>query len=285
MDIADLGLWLIALVAIAGAFGQIVDGSVGMGFGVLSTTVMIAGGVDPAVAVGTVALAKLGSGLFSGLSHWGFGNVRWSWVLPLAIAGIAGGATGALLLTHLPGEAVRLGVPLILLALGLLLLRRFWSGAGSYLRPVAGGGDVWAATAEGPLWRRLAAAPTRLSSTVRLAIVGGAAGILNGLSGAYGPLATPGVMLVEGGHPRYAIGTVNLSEIFVTGAVSTVLVAQLSVSSDFHWQLPVALIAGSALTAPLAAYLSRRLPTRALGLTVGLTLISINVWAILRVLL
>src|SRR5687767_15291488 len=94
-----LGVWL--LVILAGAVGQFVDAAVGMGFGVLASSFMIAAGVSPAIVVATVNLAKVGNGLFSAVSHASMGNVRWRWVLPLALPGVVGAVLGALLLVRL----------------------------------------------------------------------------------------------------------------------------------------------------------------------------------------
>src|SRR3990172_2285264 len=104
---------ILMTVVFAGAAGQLIDAMAGMGFGVLSSSIMVAGGVSPVLVVSVVNTAKVGSGLASGLSHWRFGNVQGSWVAPLAIAGVVGGVAAALMLTRLPAGATRLGVPII----------------------------------------------------------------------------------------------------------------------------------------------------------------------------
>ncbi len=273
-------LW--GLVVLAGAVAQMVDGVVGMGFGAFSGSIMIAGGISPVLTVAIVNTAKVGSGLFSGLSHWRFGNIRWRWVLPLAVSGAAGSSAGALLLTHIPAQTARVWVPFLLLCMGVLILRRIWSRTRGY-PVVAGGSQDWTGSLRGRLHYRLKVLHRRVPAFVRLSGIGCVAGLLGGVSGAYGPFATSSVLLSEGGRARHAVGSVNLAEFFVACAASAVLVLN-SDHGGFPWQFPLLLVLGSALTAPLGAYLVGRLPGRVVGVAVGTALICVNLWAISRAL-
>jgi len=268
------------MVVIAGATGSFIDSVVGLGFGAFSSSIMVAGGILPATVVATVNLAKVGTGLFSGMAHWRFGNVRWNWVLPLAIPGIAGGISGAMLLTHLPQEVARVLVPWILLAMGILMLRRFLFISVRGFQVAGGSHEASTALSQGK-WHEAWQAWTRVLSNVWLCSIGFVAGFLNALSGAFGPFATSSVLLLKRGHPRFAIGTVNFVEFFVAGAIAVTLLWQLNWGS-FRWGLPLALMSGSVLTAPLGAYLSRRIPARSLGVVVGSALIVVNLWSILK---
>ncbi len=271
---------ILMTVVVAGAAGQLVDAMAGMGFGVLASSFMVAGGVSPVLVVSVVNTAKVGSGLAAGLSHWRFGNVQRSWVAPLAIAGVVGGVAAALVLTRLPAEATRLGVPVILLAMGALLVRRYVFGIGLLPRVAGGSVDQITAPPKGRRQGRVGAA-VRAHPALRLAGIGVVAGALNGVSGAFGPFATTAVILTTSQHPRYAIGTVSVVEFFVAAAISVTLFVQLGLSG-FPWQLTLALVAGSLVTAPLGAFVSRHVSARFLGLFVGITLISINAWSIYR---
>lgn len=275
-------VWWVILIAIgAGALGQFLDTVAGMGFGAFSGSIMLAGGVTPAVVVATVNLAKVGSGMASALSHLRFGNVERSWVLPLAVPAVAGGVLAGLVLTHLPVEASRFLVPVLLLGVGFFILRRFLTGAAT-VPPVAGGSDD-VALAPGRLARirlTIADAP----DSAKLGVVGFSAGVLNGMSGAFGPIATSSVILLKGGHPRHAIGTVNFVEFFVAFATAATVISQIK-WSGFGWALPVALMAGSFLTAPLGAYLARHMPARVIGVMVGAALVGLNLWTIARAVL
>jgi uncharacterized membrane protein YfcA len=274
------GLWLIVIVS--GAAGQFLDSLAGMGFGALSSTIMLSGGIAPAVVIGVVNIAKVGSGLVSGLSHWRFGNVRWPWVLPMLAPALAGGVIAALIVTSIPEETIRLVVPVVLMLMGLLILYRFlW--AKPILTPVAGGSGEY----EPAVPRGFLRTPTqRLTSekpitAVWLGVIGFIGGFLNGLSGAFGPFTTSAMLLKQMGHPRFAIGTVNFVEVFVAGAVAATLILRAT-SGDWHWGLPLALMAGSIVTAPIGAYLSRRLPARVVGVFVGFALIALNTWSLAR---
>ena len=281
MEILGTPVWLLLLVVLAGAFAQLIDGAVGMGFGALSATIMVALGVNPAVAVGTVVLTKVGSGVASAASHWGFGNVNTRWLVPLAISGIIGGGIGGFLLTTLPGQIAQIWVPVLLLLMGLLILNR---SGGILTSSIQGGSDNLIESGPGNLATNAKRVYRRIPVAFRMSILGTMAGSLNGLSGAYGPLATPAIMLAEDGHPRYAIGTVNVAEFFVSIAVSATIVLQLG-GSSFQWEYPGALIVGSVMTAPLGAYLARKLPKRVIGVTVGVALIALNSWVLMRALL
>lgn len=280
IEILGTPVWLLLLVVLAGAFAQLIDGAVGMGFGALSATIMVALGVNPTVAVGTVVLAKVGSGIASAVSHWSFGNVNTRWLIPLAISGIVGGFIGALLLTTLSNQITQIWVPVMLLGMGLLILNR--SGK-IETHSIQGGSDTLTECGPSDIPTPAKTVYRRIPVVFRMSILGTMAGGLSGLSGAYGPLATPALMLAEGGHPRYAIGTVNVAEFFVSIIVAATIVLQLG-GGSFQWEYPGALVVGSVVTAPLGAYLARKLPKQVLGITVGVALIALNSWVLVRVL-
>lgn len=278
-----MSVWFWLLAAAAGTVGQLVDAVSGMGFGAFSASVMLAGGVAAPTAVATVNLAKIGSGLASAASNWRFGNVHGKWVLPLAISGIAGGIGGALLLTSGAGAAAGDWTPWILLAMGLLILRQFLMPGARWPLPGIAGGAVGVAAATptdetSPAWQRRA---SRLWAVAQLPVIGLSAGLVNGLSGAYGPVATSGLMLTKKTQPRFIVGTVNFVEFAVAGAVAGTLLARGGIEVS-DWQLPVALTIGAVIVAPAGAYLVRRAPPRALGIAVGAIMVGLNLLAIVR---
>lgn len=273
---------VLVLVALAGALGELLDAPVGMGFGVLTSSLMVASGVAPGVTATTVNLAKVGSGAFSAASHWRFGNIRWQWFLPLLVPGVAGAVTGGVLVAHLPRDAIRLAVPLALMGLSLVFLQRaLFPGR---LSPGIRGGSqgVVSAPPAGRIVALRGAIAARLPRFVLIGI-GYVAGLINAVTGGYGPFATSALALTSGGHPRFAVGTANMVEIFVAGTGAATLLATAA-SKGFRWEVVVALMAGSFFTAPLGAYLSRRVPAQALMLVVGLALLSLNAWSIARAL-
>lgn len=114
------GLLLVALVGIA---AQLVDGSLGMGYGVTSATLLAGLGYSPAAASATIHLAKIGTGLASGLSHWRSGNVHWRAVLLLAVPGAIGAFAGAFAISHVAAEVARPWVSVVLAIIGWVVSR------------------------------------------------------------------------------------------------------------------------------------------------------------------
>lgn len=265
------GLFVFVMVAAIGSLAQVVDGSLGMGFGVISAAAMIAAGLVPAVAVGVVNAAKILTGLASGLSHWRLGNVRRDWLVPLTLSGVVGGFLGSYLLTSLPPETARPWTSILLLVMGLLII---WRALRWQVPCAIQARDEKCKLCPKGKWQWLAEY-SKNGSTGKLSVIGFLAAFVNGLSGAYGPIATSGVLLIEKGQPRHAIGTVNLAEFFVATTVATTILARQGLG-QFPVGLVLALTIGGILAAPLAAYICRRVPSRALAFLMGSALIAMN---------
>jgi uncharacterized membrane protein YfcA len=223
---------------------------------------LLAAGFAPVSVVSTVNMAKVLTGVFSGLAHWRAGNVRRNWLLPLIVPGVIGGALGAYLLVSLPQERFRFWMAVVLVVMGILILWRCLFPAFFFLASSSGESSV------------------RFLRSFCLGVLGLAAGFLNAVSGAYGPFATSGVMLITRAKTSRAVGTVNVAEVFVAGAVISTFLSQKGLQTP-SWDLALALILGGALTAPLAAYACRRLPPKVLQLGVGLALISLNLGVVI----
>ncbi len=270
----NIELWVVAFLA--GFLAQFVDVVTGMGFGVISSSLMLAAGVPPVLAVATVNLVKVGNGALAGLSHWGFGNVRWNWVVPLSISGVVGALLGATFVSRGSEDVLRLWIPVVLLVLGGALLVRFLFRAreNSPLQSSSPPLD--------PASNPNASSEETTPRTV-LALVGSGflAGFFNAMSGAYGPFMTTLLMLTRSGPPRYIIGTVSLVELFVAGASALSLLPALG-SYAFPFWLPLALMGGGMIAAPCGAYLCRHLPARTLEGVVGVAVVSLNLWSVLR---
>jgi uncharacterized membrane protein YfcA len=113
------------VLALIGLVAQLVDGSMGMGYGLTSASLLLAAGFSPAVASATIHVAKIATGLVSGAAHWRFGNVDWGVVRRLALPGAIGAFAGATVLSHIPAEIAKPFVAALLFALGLVVLVRF----------------------------------------------------------------------------------------------------------------------------------------------------------------
>jgi uncharacterized membrane protein YfcA len=239
--------------ALAGLFGQLVDGALGMAFGVTCSTVLLTNGVNPAISSASVHLAEIGTTFTAGVSHWRFGNVSWPLVAKIAVPGAAGAFVGATVLSSLGAPWLEGAVAVILLGLGALVIYRSVKG---HLR-----GGTKAATS---LRARF------------LAPLGLGAGFLDAVGGGgWGPVATPTLLTAGRVEPRYVIGSVSTSEFFVTTAASAGFLVGLQ-GEGVNAAFVLALMAGGVVAAPLAALLVRRIDASSLGVVVGTLLLVVN---------
>lgn len=264
------------LTGFIGGLAQIVDGTLGMGFGLITSSSMMALGFAPAIAVATINVAKVTTGLASGLSHWRVGNVRRDWLAPMIAGGLAGGILGGLLLTSInPGKA-RTWIAILLLLMGGLVIWRtiHWK---VYCTLRDKGKECIGCPAINST--NSLSKSNKNHTMLKLGGIGFLAAFVNGLSGAFGPIATSGVLLLEKGEPRHAIGTVNMTEFFVALGVSITIITRLSLS-QFPFGLAIALSLGGILIAPVAAYICRVITPRLLAFMVGISLTGMNAIAI-----
>ncbi|MBF0817514.1 sulfite exporter TauE/SafE family protein [Microbacterium paludicola] len=245
------------LIALVGLAAQLVDGSLGMAYGVTSTTLLLAIGANPAAASATVHLAEIGTTLASGASHWRFGNVDWRVVAKLGIPGAIGAFAGATFLSWLSTEIAGPLMSLILLGLGLYVLLRF---------TVRG----MPARTDKPLRRRF---------LVPLGLVGGFMDATGG--GGWGPVGTPAILASGRMEPRKVIGTIDTSEFFVAVAASLGFLVGLA-GEGIVWSWAIGLLVGGLIAAPIAAWLVRLVPPRILGSLVGGVIILTNARTLLR---
>lgn len=235
-----------------GFVAQLVDGLLGMGYGVLTAISLLSLNLSPVAASASIHAAEVFSSGASGLSHYRVGNVNRKLFWVLLGPGVLGAVAGALLLVY--GGAHYAPYLKPVLALYLLLL----------------GGRILSRAFRAPARR---ARPQRLGW---LALAGGFLDSFGG--GGWGPLVTS--TLVAGGRtPRFVIGTVSLTEFFVTFASALTFVASLGIS---HWQIVLGLILGGLAAAPLAARLAGRVPTRWMLIGVGVMVIVWSLWTLYK---
>ncbi|MQA32329.1 sulfite exporter TauE/SafE family protein [Modestobacter roseus] len=248
----------LVLLALVGFGAQLVDGSLGMAYGVTSTTMLLAIGTNPAAASATIHLAEIGTTLASGLSHWKFGNVDWKVVAKVGLPGAIGAFVGATVLSNLSTELAAPVMSLILLSLGVYLLVRFT------LRGID---------------RRNLGKPVRKRFLGPLGLVAGFVDATGG--GGWGPVGTPALLASGRMEPRKVIGSIDTSEFLVAIAASLgFLLALGSQGIDFAWV--GVLLAGGLLAAPIAAWLVRHVPPRLLGSLVGGMIVLTNTRTLLR---
>jgi uncharacterized membrane protein YfcA len=248
----------LVLLALVGLGAQLVDGSLGMAYGVTSTTLLLAFGTNPAAASATVHFAEIGTSLMSGLAHWKFGNVDWKVVAKVGFPGAVGAFVGANVLSSLSTEVAAPVMSLILLSLGIYLLVRFT------LRGID---------------RRNLGKPIRKRFLGPLGLVAGFVDATGG--GGWGPVGTPALLASGRMEPRKVIGSIDTSEFLIAVAASLgFLVALGSQGVDATWAL--GLLAGGLVAAPLAAWLVRHVPPRMLGSLVGGMIVLTNTRTLLR---
>ena len=248
----------LVLLALVGLGAQLVDGSLGMAYGVTSTTLLLALGTNPAAASATVHFAEIGTSLMSGLAHWRFGNVDWKVVAKIGLPGAAGAFVGANVLTSLSTELAAPLMSLILLTLGVYILVRF--------------------TLRG-LDRRNLGKPMRARFLGPLGLVAGFVDATGG--GGWGPVGTPAILASGRMEPRKVIGSIDTSEFLVSVAASLGFLLALGTQGiDPVWAL--GLLAGGLVAAPIAAALVRYVPPRLLGSLVGGMIVLTNSRTLLR---
>jgi hypothetical protein len=250
--LATFGLFLVV-----GFFAQLIDGAVGMAYGVISSSVLLAFGVPPAQVSASIHVAECFTTGASGLSHLAHRNIDWRLFFRLAPAGIIGGVLGAYVLTGLEVTFIKAVVVAYLGILGCFLLFRAIQG--------------------------LKEEPPHLNHVIPIGLAGGFLDASGG--GGWGPVVTTN-LLGRGHAPRYAIGSVNSAEFFVTLAISATFIAAIFTGrmevADHELAAGVAailgLVLGGLLSAPLAGYVTKVAPARLLLGAAAVLVISLSIW-------
>ena len=248
LDFSTLSLVdLLPFIAI-GFAAQLVDGALGMAFGVISSTLLLSLGVPPAMASAGVHTVESFTTGVSGASHILHRNVDWRLFGRLVIPGMAGGILGAYVLTQIDASTAR---PFILTYLTLI---------GVYL-----------------LWRGLKFPPVAKRPTI-IEPLGLAGGFLDAAGGGgWGPIVTSN-LLVQGGEPRTVIGTVSASEFLLTITISATFI--LTLGWEMFTVATVGLLIGGVAAAPLGAFVVKRAPARTLLILVGALLVITSAYGI-----
>lgn len=244
-------MWVLLFVSVAGFLAQLVDGAMGMAFGITSTTLLIFLAYNPAAASAIVHLVEIATSSISGISHIRFGNVDWHALVKVAVPGAVGAFTGAILLSSVDLSSAKPWTASILLVLGGLVLYRF-------TRPIILGKK-----------RR-----ARARWLAPLGLVGGFVDSTGG--GGWGPVVTTSLTASNALEPRKAIGTTNTAEFVIAIAASVGFLIGLG-TEQIPWDAVLALLIGGALAAPIAAWLVSKAPQRLLGILVGNLIIALNI--------
>jgi uncharacterized membrane protein YfcA len=248
------------VLAVVGLLAQLVDGSLGMAYGVTSSTLLLAVGVAPAAASAAVHFSEIGTSLVSGTAHVRFGNVDWRSVRILAIPGFVGAFVGATFLSSLPGDQAKPWVALLLLGLG--------------------GYVVWRFLALGGRRPQFRGRPS-VGFLAPMGLFGGAMDAIGG--GGWGPVGTTSLLSSGRLEPRKVVGSIDTSEFVVAVGGSLGFLVGLG-SQGILWGYAGALLVGGVLAAPIAAWLVRHLPARVLGVAAGGLIVLTNAKTVLEAL-
>jgi hypothetical protein len=246
-------MWVLLLVSVAGFFAQLVDGAMGMAFGITSTTLLIFLAYSPAAASAIVHFAEIVTSSISGFAHIKFGNVDWHALVKVAVPGAVGAFIGAILLSFVDLSAARPWTATVLLTLGALVLYRF-------TRPMILG-------------------KKRRARARWLAPLGLAGGFIDATGGGgWGPVVTTSLTASNALEPRKAIGTTNTAEFLIATSASLGFVIGFGANDiAIPWDAVLALLIGGGLAAPIAAWLVSKAPQRLLGILVGNLIIALNI--------
>ena len=243
--------------AIAGSVAQLVDGALGMGFGLTSSTLLLTLGASAAVASAAVHAAEIGTTLVSGASHWHAENIDKNVLVRLAIPGGIGALLGATFLSSIDLSSSKVFISTLLLFLGFLLLyRNLFQSASPQL--------------------------TDPNNNPRfLTFLGFSGGFVDAAGGGgWGPVVTPTLMTTTSMTPRKIIGTVSAAEFIVAVSASVGFLLNIN-KLDINWAIVGGLALGGMLMAPVAARIVSKLPRKQLAILVGVAVIVINGYRII----
>lgn len=231
---------------IVGFIAEIVDGSLGMAYGVICSSFLIFFGIPPSVASAGVHTSEVFTTGVSGLSHLHFKNVDKSLFFRLVIPGVIGSLAGAYVLSKLiEGDVIKPFISLYMLFIGIRLIIRQWQGNKQHIKP--------------------------MRAIPLIGLAGGALDAIGG--GGWGPLVTSTILSREGADAKHTIGTVNTAEFFITFASTGIFLFLIGVTS---FKIILGLIIGGVVAAPLGAYVVKQVSQKVLMYVVGAVLMLVS---------
>lgn len=233
----------ILLFMVVGFVAQMVDGAIGMAYGLTASSVMMSMGTPPAIASASVHAAEVFTTGASGLAHWRVGNVNWRLMARLAVPGVIGGVIGAYVLSDLPVTYVKPAVAAYLVVMGGVILYKALRPRPETVKP---------------------------QNTIILGLGGGFLDAIGG--GGWGPLVAS-TLIGRGNVPRVAIGSTNAAEFFVTLAVTATFFGTIGLEL---WPVILGLVLGGVIAAPFAALITKKLPDRPLMIMVAVVIMLLS---------
>ncbi|MDO3644092.1 TSUP family transporter [Mucilaginibacter sp. L3T2-6] len=235
----------------AGFVFAMIDGAIGMSYGVTSTSFSLSMGVPPGSASMGVHLSEIMSNGIAGWMHYRMGNINWKLFKMLLLPGIIGAVTGAYILSSLEhySQYTKPFVSLYTLILGLVILSK------AFKSRVKKPGD-------------------KIKKIPLLGLGGGFIDAVGG--GGWGSIVLS-TLIAGGRHPRFSLGTVKLSRFFIALMSSITFIAMLNSN---HWGAVAGLVIGSAIASPIAARISNKISAKAIMVSVAVIVILISIRSI-----
>lgn len=232
-----------------------VDSSLGMGYGVTATSVLITFGIAPAVASASIHTSEGFVDIISAISHWKLRNIETHLFFPLVIPGIIGAAIGAALLSWISTSLAKPLIGIILLSMGLLILFRHIKNRVHF--------------------------ETKKISPKLVPLIGFFAALIDVTGGGgWGPICTP-TFILNGTEPRKAIGTVEATEPFIS-FTATIIFGILIGFETFLWNIVIPILIGGIILTPIAARITTYIPKKTLGILIGIWVTFLSVRMILK---
>lgn len=241
------------LYSLIGFFAQIIDGSMGMAYGVITNSLLLSVGISPLTASASVHVSKVFTTLISGLSHLKFKNVHKGIIKNLIIPGVLGGIAGAYLLFKVSGDVLQPIIGGYLLIMGIRIFIKAFNRK-----------------------------PGIKFTKVHYVILGCFGGFFDAIGGGgWGPIVTS-TLLSQDEAPRKIIGSVNIAEFFVSFAQSLFFIAGIGL---MPLDIVIGLIIGGAIAAPIAAYLTAKIPTKVMYFVIGTIIILMQIRLFIQLML
>lgn len=255
----------IIVFALVGFFAQLIDGALGMAYGVISMSVLLGIGVPPAAASASIHTAEVFTTGISGLSHMMFKNIDYRLFRRLVLPGIMGSIIGALLLSYVPAKVIKPFISTYLIFMGFIILYKA-------LREMHWMDKIKNLINKALEREKPSHHPYRI---IPLGFTGGFCDAIGG--GGWGAFIGSSLLAQDENDPHYTVGTTSLAEFFIALCSSIVFFAAIGIS---YWRIILGLIIGGAIAAPLAAFAVRYLPAKIVMMLAGSLIILISIYTI-----
>lgn len=245
--------YLFYWMLLAGFFAEVVAGSMGMGYGVICTTILLILNVSPPVISASIHSAESFTSAAGSISHWQLGNINKKLVKSLAVPAVFGAVLGAVLLTYVGERYAKMTKPFLALYtmyLGIKILQNAFKKK-----------------------------KTTKKETTNITVLGLVGGFIDSFGGGgWGPLVT-GTFIKNGHTPRYIIGSSTMAKFILTVASAVTFIITIGIH---HWNIVAGLLIGGVVTAPFSAMLTAKLPTRKMFTIVGVVVIICSLISLYR---